>query len=91
MQTNLFETFDDSSEILSVSELTNKIKRVLETSFPPSGFEVKFQTLEHNQADTDILSLKTITVRLKPYFSRAIFKTLDIFRQMEMNVWHMVT
>ena len=35
MQANLFETYEDSTDIWSVSQLTREIKGLLETSFPP--------------------------------------------------------
>lgn len=76
MQTNLFETFDDSSEILSVSELTDKIKRVLETSFPPIWIRGEISNLRAQPSGHRYFILKDHNSQIKTVLFKGDFQNL---------------
>ena len=74
MQTNLFETYEDSADILSVSQLTREIKGLLETSFPPLWIRGEISNLRAQPSGHRYFVLKDTTSQVKAVFFKGDFK-----------------
>ena len=74
MQTNLFETYEDSTDILSVSQLTREIKGLLETSFPPLWIRGEISNLRAQPSGHRYFVLKDTTSQVKAVFFKGDFK-----------------
>ena len=74
MQANLFETYEDSTDILSVSQLTREIKGLLETSFPPLWIRGEISNLRAQPSGHRYFVLKDTTSQVKAVFFKGDFK-----------------
>ena len=74
MQTNLFDTYEDSTDILSVSQLTREIKGLLETSFPPLWIRGEISNLRAQPSGHRYFVLKDSASQVKAVFFKGDFK-----------------
>ena len=82
MQTNLFDSYQDSSEIWSISQLTKEIKGLLETSFPPIWIKGEVSNLRVQPSGHRYFVLKDSrsqikTVLFKGDFSQAGYSPME--------------
>jgi exodeoxyribonuclease VII large subunit len=76
MQTDLFDTIQDSSEILTVSQLTREIKSLLETRFPPLWIRGEISNLRVQPSGHRYFVLKDSTSQIKSVLFKGDFSHL---------------
>jgi exodeoxyribonuclease VII large subunit len=76
MQADLFETVQDSSEILTVSQLTREIKGLLETRFPPLWIRGEISNLKVQPSGHRYFILKDSTSQIKSVLFKGDFSHL---------------
>ena len=76
MQTDLFDTIQDSSEILTVSQLTREIKGLLETRFPPLWIRGEISNLRVQPSGHRYFVLKDSTSQIKSVLFKGDFSHL---------------
>ena len=76
MQTDLFETVQDSTEILTVSQLTREIKGLLETRFPPLWIRGEISNLRVQPSGHRYFILKDSTSQIKSVLFKGDFSHL---------------
>ena len=74
MQTELFESFEDSTDILSVSQLTKEIKSLLETSLPPLWVRGEISNLHVQSSGHRYFILKDQNSQLKTVLFKGNFQ-----------------
>jgi exodeoxyribonuclease VII large subunit len=74
MQTELFESFEDSTDILSVSQLTKEIKSLLETSLPPLWVRGEISNLRVQSSGHRYFILKDQNSQLKTVLFKGNFQ-----------------
>jgi exodeoxyribonuclease VII large subunit len=74
MQTELFESFEDSTDILSVSQLTKEIKSLLETSLPPLWVRGEISNLRVQSSGHRYFILKDQNSQLKAVLFKGNFQ-----------------
>ena len=74
MQTELFESFEDSTDILSVSQLTKEIKSLLETSLPPLWVRGEISNLRVHSSGHRYFILKDQNSQLKTVLFKGNFQ-----------------
>jgi exodeoxyribonuclease VII large subunit len=73
MQTNLFDSYQDSSEIWSISQLTSEIKGLLETSFPPIWIKGEISNLRVQPSGHRYFVLKDSRSQIKTVLFKGDF------------------
>ncbi len=68
MQTNLFENFEDCSEVWSISQLTRQIKSLLEKRFPPLWIRGEISNLRTQPSGHRYFILKDQSSQIKAVF-----------------------
>ena len=76
MQADLFETVQDSPEILTVSQLTREIKGLLETRFPPLWIRGEISNLKVQPSGHRYFILKDSTSQIKSVLLKGDFSHL---------------
>jgi exodeoxyribonuclease VII large subunit len=76
MQTDLFDTIQDSSEILTVSQLTREIKSLLETRFPPLWIRGEISNLRVQPSGHRYFVVKDSTSQIKSVLFKGDFSHL---------------
>ena len=76
MQTDLFETVQDSTEILTVSQLTREIKGLLETRSPPLWIRGEISNLRVQPSGHRYFILKDSTSQIKSVLFKGDFSHL---------------
>lgn len=76
MQTNLFETHQDSSEIWSVGQLTREIKSTLENKFPPIWIKGEISNLRAQPSGHRYFILKDSISQIKAVLFKGDFSHL---------------
>ena len=74
MQTELFESFEDSTDILSVTQLTKEIKSLLETSLPPLWVRGEISNLRVQSSGHRYFILKDQNSQLKTVLFKGNFQ-----------------
>lgn len=76
MQTNLFDSYQDSSEIWSINQLTKKIKGLIETSFPPIWIKGEISNLRVQPSGHRYFILKDSLSQIKTVLFKGDFSQL---------------